>query len=139
MKKSNIPFKSNGLKCALCGKDLSETLSGNVVFVKECDAQGLSTDKIVDVMLVSKECDSALQEACRKEHLSTTYWNELVYYKNPIIWWQHLNDFIEELTKGNYTSKAAEKMKALLWETYPFIARDLSESEEQMGRTIISI
>ena len=68
MKKANLPFESKGLKCELCGKDLTPKMSGNVIFVRECDAQGHATDKIVDVVLVCKDCDPAFQAEARKRN-----------------------------------------------------------------------
>ena len=139
MKKSNLPIKSNGLVCAICGKDLSATMSGNVVFVKECDELGRTTDKILDVVLVCKECDAALQANCRKKGLSAIYWNELYFYTNPLLWLSNLRDFINDLIKGNYTPQAAEKMKAILWDTFPWVSRDLADDEKENALELLSI
>ena len=139
MKKANLPFKSEGLTCELCGKDLAEKMSGNVIFVRECDAQGHTTDKIVDVVLVCKECDPAFQDAARKKNLNPTLWNELSHYTNPVIWMSNLIFFLNDVEKGNYSSQAIKKYKNILWETFPYVAREISEDENETARMILSI
>ena len=139
MKKANLPFKSEGLTCELCGKDLAEKMSGNVIFVRECDAQGHATDKIVDVVLVCKECDPAFQAEARKRNLNPTLWNELSHYTNPAIWMSNLISFLNDVENRNYSPQAIKKYKNILWETFPYVARDILEGEEETARMIFSI
>lgn len=139
MKKVNFPFKSEGIQCQFCGKDLTADMIGNVLFVRQCDATGHAIDKIVDVVVVSKDCDAKAQEFYRQEGLNPVMWDELKHYTNPIMWMSFLIRFLDDLKKGNYTVDAAEKMKKLLWETYPYIAREFSELEKEHALTILSI
>lgn len=114
-------------------------MSGNVIFVRVCDAQGHATDKIVDVVLVCKECDPAFQDAARKKNLNATLWDELSHYTNPAIWLSNIVSFLNDVEKGNYSSQAIKKYKDILWETFPYVARDISEGEEETARMIFSI
>lgn len=138
MKKSNLPFESEGLTCELCGKDLTQKMSGNIIFVRECDAHGHATDKIVDVVLVSKDCDRAFQDTARKKNMNATLWNELSHYTNPAMWISNLIAFLNDIANGNYTPQAIIKYKKILWETFPYVARDISEAEEETAKMILS-
>lgn len=139
MKKANLPFKEEGLKCELCGKDLTQKMSGNVIFVRECDTQGHATDKIIDVVLVCKECDQAFQSATMKKNLNSALWNELNHYTNPALWMSNLIHFLNEVEKGNYSPQAIKKHKKILWETFQYVARDILEDEKETAKILLSI
>ena len=103
------------------------------------DIGATATDKIIDVVLVCKECDPAFQDAARKKNLNPTLWNELSHYTNPVIWMSNLIFFLNDVEKGNYSSQAIKKYKNILWETFPYVAREISEDENETARIILSI
>lgn len=130
---NGFPMELSSLKCELCKGDLlNNEDTGLYVLVKDPQK-----NRIVDLYLSCKGGhDKSLERAYNEKGYTTEYY-ELGDMKNPILWVINVMQLLTRLQKEhNFTNDAFEKYKKVLWETFPYICRELNEEEVQRFRTL---
>jgi hypothetical protein len=73
-------------------------------------------------------CDKELRQKIRNQERG---WDSINDLKNPKGWIEYLNDFMTEIREGQvYTDNAYKKMLMLFLRTYPYVARHLTQKEQ---------
>lgn len=120
------------LRCDCCGKNLLlEGEHGNYVMLKEVGEGGLSKEYKNMYFACSGQCDHSLEARFRKSHLYYCGWESIDELCNPSIWLIRFMAFVNGIHKDQDMSEVAfEKMKRLFINTYPYVARHLTQKEK---------
>jgi hypothetical protein len=127
------------LKCDFCGKDLLITKNGIFVVLKSQlvdDEDGLPQySNEQDVYISCKgDCDMRLEARFRKQNLWSSGWEDISDLMVPTLFIKNLMAFINDLNGCKMENKAIEKMKKIYLSTFPHIARELTEKENEIVR-----
>lgn len=128
--------------CDCCGKNLLlESEHGNYVLLKEEDYENDGYQKQYKDMYFAcrGECDRILEDRFRKEGMFYCGWEEIDELCNPTIWLMHFMAFVNGIQKEHDMSDVAfEKMKKLFINTYPYVARHLTQKENERVKTLLT-
>ena len=125
------------LKCDYCGKDLLVTKNGIFVVLKSKigeDKDGFSVySKEQDVYCSCKgKCDNILETRYRRQNLWSAGWEDIADLMIPTLFIMNIMAFINNLKDNEMEIKAIEKMKKIYLNTFPHIARELTENEKEI-------
>lgn len=112
------------LKCGICEKNLLEDIGMSLfAIVKD------STGNVIDAYFACKgEHDQAYQIKYQEEGYITN-WYEFSDFTNPMTWISNVRDIMYLLKEENISSEAFKKILKLVVGTFPYVCRDMSESE----------
>lgn len=129
--------------CDFCGKNLLlESEHGNYVLLKEQNQQNDEYGKqYKGVYFACKgDCDNALEYIYRKKGLHFYGWESIDDLCIPSVWIEKIMAFINGIQqKQDMDADTFEKMKKLFINTFPYIARHLTQKERQRVKTLLSI
>ena len=120
--------------CDCCGKNmLLESYRGNFVVLKDVDA-----NKYEEMYFsCSKECDCMLRDSYKKKGLYDNGWESIDELCNPTIWIMKLMGFVNNIHQGIIMSDSFfEKMKCTFINTYPYVARHLTQKEDERVKAL---
>lgn len=128
--------------CDCCGKNLLlESEHGNYVLLKEEDYENDGYQKQYKDMYFAcrGECDRILEDRFRKKGMFYCGWEEIDELCNPTIWLMRFMAFVNGIQKEHDMSDVAfEKMKKLFINTYPYVARHLTQKENERVKTLLT-
>ena len=131
------------LICDFCGKNLLlESEHGNYVLLKEKTSEdGNYSKQYKGVYFACKgDCDNKLEYINREKGLHFYGWESIDDLCNPYVWLEKMMAFINGIQHyQDMDEDTFEKMKKLFINTYPYVARHLSQKERQRVRTLLSI
>lgn len=131
------------LICDCCGKNLLlESEHGNYVLLKEKTSEDENYSKQYKrVYFACKgDCDHKLEYINREKGLHFYGWESIDDLCNPYVWLEKIMAFINGIQHyQDMDEDTFEKMKKLFINTYPYVARHLSQKERQRVRTLLSI
>lgn len=134
----NVPLE---LKCDYCGKNLLlNNEHGNFVLLKEKELKTDDYQKQSKDMYFacSGECDKFLEKRYQAKGLYFDGWESIDDLCIPTIWLMKLMAFVNGIQKEQDMSDTAfEKMKRLFITTYPYVARHLTNEEEERVETLL--
>ena len=127
--------------CNYCGKNLLlESEHGNYVSLRKegLDGHGIET-KCEDIYFAcSGKCDYMLEKMFQAKGLYNMGWVSIDELCIPTIWLMKLMAFINEIQKKKGMSDTAfEKTKKLFINTFPYVARHLTQKEERRVRNLL--
>lgn len=129
------------LCCDCCGKNLLlESEHGNYVLLYDNDTFDKEEKLIYKDMYFAccGGCDHLLREKYRKSGLNDGGWESIDELCNPTVWIMRLMAFINSIQNNHDMDKTAfEKMKKVFINTYPYIARHMTEKEKQRVKTLL--
>lgn len=129
------------LNCDYCGKNLLlESEHGNYVLLKEEDLENDGYKKQYKDMYFSCRgtCDHALKTVCQAKGLYDIGWESIDELCNPTIWMMRLMAFVNGIQKEHDMGDVAfEKMKKLFINTYPYVARHLTQKEQDRVKELL--
>ena len=129
------------LCCEYCGKNLLlESEHGNYVLLKEEDLENGGFGKQYKDMYFAccGECDHELKRIYQEKGLSDFGWESIDDICNPTIWISKIMAFLNGIQQDqDMDNTAFEKMKKLFINTYPYVARHLTEKEKMRVRTLL--
>lgn len=126
------------LKCEYCGKDLLTTKNGIFVVLNsqldKADEDGFPEySKECDVYYSCKgDCDTRLEARYRKRNLWNAGWEDIDDLMIPTLFIKNIMAFINDIKENKMEEKAIEKMKKIYLNTFPHIARHLTEKEKEI-------
>lgn len=127
--------------CDCCGKNLLlESEHGNYVLLKKEDVENDGYQKqYTDVYFACwGKCDDVLKESFQQQGLFDCGWGSIDELCNPTIWLMRFMAFVNGIQKEhNMSDVAFEKMKKLFINTYPYIARHLTQKEYDRVKTLL--
>lgn len=129
------------LCCDYCGKNLLlESVHGNYVSLGKVglEENGAET-KCEDIYFACSDmCDYILEKKYQAKGLYDMGWVSVDELCIPTIWLMKLMAFINEIQKKNDMSDTAfEKTKKLFINTFPYVARHLTQKEEMRVRKLL--
>ena len=129
------------LYCEYCGKNLLlESEHGNYVLLKEEDLENGGFGKQYKDMYFAcyGECDHELKSICQEKGLSDLGWESIDDICNPAIWISKIMAFLNGIQQDQDMDDVAfEKMKKLFINTYPYVARHLTQKENMRVRSLL--
>ena len=130
------------LCCDYCGKNLLlESEHGNYVLLYDSDTFEKEKKTVYKDMYFAccGVCDHLLREKYRKSGLNDGGWESIDELCNPTVWIMRLMAFINSIQDEHDMDKTAfEKMKKVFINTYPYIARHMTEKEKQRVKTLLA-
>lgn len=131
------------LCCDFCGKNLLlESEHGNYVLLKEHLPEDDNYSKQYKGLYFAcrGKCDHTLENRYRKDGLHFYGWQSIDDLCNPYVWLEKIMAFINGIQHNQDMDEATfEKMKTLFINTYPYVARHLTQKEKERVRTLLSI
>lgn len=131
------------LICDFCGKNLLlESGRGNYVLLKGKTSEDKNYSKqFKGVYFACKgDCDYKLEHIYREKGLHFYGWESIDDLCNPYVWLKKMMAFINGIQHHqNMDEDTFEKMKKLFINTYPYVARHLTQKEKQRVRDLLSI
>ena len=122
------------LSCDNCGKNLLlDSEHGNYVLLKQVDPKDdLYQKQFKDMYFACcGECDRLLKERYQKRGLWDSGWESIDELCNPVVWISRIMAFFNGIQQEqNMSGMAFEKMKKVFINTYPYVARHLTQKEE---------
>lgn len=129
------------LKCECCGKNLLlESKHGNYVLLKEQDWENGGYQKqYKDIYLTCKgDCDRSLEKIYKSKGLYYSKWDSIDDLCNPVIWISKVMAYFNGIQKEHNMDDAAfEKMKLIILNTYPYVARHLTQKEQMRVQKLL--
>lgn len=129
------------LCCDYCRKNLLlESEHGNYVLLKKEDFDGNGFDaEYKDIYFAcSGRCDTILQKMFQSKGLHDMGWESIDELCIPTIWLMRFIAFINGIQKKHDMSDTAfEKAKKLFINTFPYVARHLTQKEEMQVRKLL--
>lgn len=126
---AKILGKIEPLQCAVCHRNLLESdVPGLYVWLSP---EGSEELKYIGIACVCKgKCDETYFS--RSKSIKDTGWLDIEDLKNPTLWLRNLMAFMNECREeNNYSDKAYKEMKMLFITTFPYIARHLTQKEQE--------
>ena len=129
------------LICECCVKNLlleSEHL--NYVLLKEEDFEnGSYQERYKDMYFACRgNCDKTIKRLYQEKGLYDSEWDSIDELCNPSIWISKIMAFLNGIQhKHNLDNIAFEKMKKLFINTYPYVARHLTQKERERVKTLL--
>lgn len=119
----------NPLECAVCRRNLLE--SDALGIYAWCSKVSSQKREYTGIACVCKgECDKKYFSQNRS--IKDAGWEDIENLKNPTFWLRSLMAFMNECReKNNYSDEAYKEMKILFIKTFPYIARHLTQKEEE--------
>lgn len=138
---SKIFDEESELCCDCCGKNLLlEGEHGNYVLLKELYSQDEGYSKqYKDIYFACKgNCDYALEKIYREKGLHFNGWESIDELCNPAIWISKIIAFLNGIQQNqNMCDEAFVKMKRLFINTYPYVARHLTQKERNRIKNLL--
>lgn len=142
---SEIFIEQESIKCEYCQKDLLAGRSGiyvflQPVFIEEDDNTLLGPEKYVDIYFSCKgEHDQILKNRYRVMHnLYDVGWSDIPDLMNPTRWLHKLVGFMNGIQRDqDLEEKAYLKMRHMFIETFPYVARELTNEEKENIASLI--
>lgn len=126
--------------CDCCGKNLLlESEHGNYVLLKEAiEDVGFGKEYKDLYFACCGKCDQKLKESFQAKGLFDIGWESIDEICNPTIWIMRFMAFINEIqNERDMNDIVFEKMKHLFINTYPYVARHLTQEEEDRVKTLL--
>ena len=131
------------LICDCCGKNLLlESEHGNYVLLKEVTSQDDEYSKQYKGLYFAcrGKCDHTLEKYYHDQGLHYWGWESIDDLCNPYVWLEKMMAFINGIQHDqDMDDNTFEKMKKLFINTFPYIARHLTQKERQRVKTLLSI
>ena len=121
--------KIEPLQCAVCRRNLLESdVPGLYAWLSQKGSEEL---KYTGIACVCKgKCDKTFFS--RNKSVEDAGCLDIEELKNPTLWLRNLMSFMNECrNENNYSDKAYEEMKMLFITTFPYIARHLTQKEQE--------
>lgn len=135
-------FKEESIiSCDCCGKNLLlESEHGNYVLLKEECGDAEYSKEYKDIYFACRDkCDQKLKQSFQEKGLYDFGWESIDDLCNPTIWLMRLMAFVNGIQKEQDMGEVAfEKMKRLFINTYPYIARHLTQKEQNRVKQLLS-
>lgn len=129
------------LICECCGKNLLlESEHGNYVLLKEEDLDnGGCQSKYKDMYFACRgNCDQTIKGMYQEKGLYDYGWESIDELCNPSIWISKIMAFINGIQQEqDMDNEAFIKMKKLFINTYPYVARHLTQKEKERVKTLL--
>lgn len=128
------------IRCDCCGKNLLlNSEHGNYVLLKEDYEECEYENEYKDMYFACRgKCDNKLQSSFQEKGLFDCGWESIDDLCNPTIWIMRFMAFVNGIQKEQDMSDVAfEKMKRLFIKTYPFIARHLTQKEQEKVKELM--
>lgn len=129
------------LLCDFCGKNLLlESEHGNFVLWKGSISQDDENNKQYKGVYFACRgaCDHKLEHIYREKGLQYNGWESIDDLCNPYIWLKKIMIFINGIQQRQYMDEATfEKMKRLFINTYPYVARHLTQKEKERVKSLL--
>lgn len=125
---ADIFGKLEPLQCAVCRRNLLESdVPGLYAWLPQ---QGSGKLKYAGIACICKgECDK--KYFSQNGSIKDAGWEDIEDLKNPTLWLRNLMAFMNECREeNNYSDKAYKEMKMLFITTFPYIARHLTQKEQ---------
>ncbi len=115
------------LQCAVCGRNLLDPgVEGLFLWLSTSEQSTYTYDGMTFVCKYT--CDKELDWKVRIQERG---WDSINDLKNPKGWIEYLIEFMDEIRKGQvYSDNAYKKMLMLFLRTYPYVARHLTQKEQ---------
>lgn len=129
--------KIEPLQCAVCQRNLLESdVPGLYVWLS---LEGSEELKYIGIACVCKgKCDETFFS--RSKSIKDAGWLDIEDLKNPTLWLRNLMAFMNECREeNNYSDKAYKEMKMLFITTFPYIARHLTQKEQEQVDHLMQI
>ena len=129
--------KIEPLQCAVCQRNLLESdVPGLYVWLS---LEGSDELKYRGIACVCKgKCDETFFS--RSKSIKDAGWLDIEDLKNPTLWLRNLMAFMNECREeNNYSDKAYKEMKMLFITTFPYIARHLTQKEQEQVDHLMQI
>lgn len=127
--------------CDHCGKNLLlESEHGNYVLLKEINHQdGEYSRQYKELYFACKgNCDHVLERKYREKGLYYNGWESIDELCNPAIWISKIMAFLNGIQKEqDMSDDTFEKMKKLFINTYPYVARHLTQKENMRIKKLL--
>ena len=129
------------LICECCGKKLLlESEHGNYVLLKEKNLENGGYKKQYKDMYFAccGNCDQTLNKMYQEKGLHDSGWESIDELCNPSIWISKIMAFINGIQQEqDMDNEAFKKMKKLYINTYPYVARHLTQKEKERVKTLL--
>ena len=140
-KKEKIFGEESVICCDYCGKNLLlESEHGNYVMLKEEDFKNDGYQKqYKDIYFACcGGCDSILENKFREKGMYYCGWEAIDELCNPTIWLMRFMAFVNGIQKEQDLSDVAfEKMKKVFINTFPYVARHLTQKEHDRVKSLL--
>lgn len=130
------------LCCDYCRKNLLlESNHGNYVLLKE---DGLENESMKDkyknmYFACCRECDQTLKKYFQQEGLLDAGWGSIDDLCNPAIWISTIMAFLNRIQQDqDMCDEVFKKMKKLFINTYPYVARHLTQKENMRMKKLLT-
>lgn len=131
MKKSNLNLATHSLVCVHCGKNLLDDIGMSMINIQtDCE------DKIVSFKPCCKgKCDNIIKN---QFEMYNDGWKELSDLVNPVGYLTYLMAVLnnQHEGKGFANDEAFNDFKQLMISLYPYVVRDMDESEQEKAMII---
>lgn len=130
MEKAKVFYNSETVKCANCGKDLFKDVSLSMVQLVVNDK-----DMITRVVPCCKgECDRRLERLLNRDEIDG--WKDFEIFINPYLFLKHITSIMNRMYEGRgfENKEAFENYKNLVISCYPYVARNMTETEIKSAR-----
>ena len=126
---ANIFGTLDPLECAVCRRNLLESgVAGIYVLLSNRSSEKREYTGIVCVC--KGECDEKYFSP--KRSIGDARWEDIEDLKIPTLWLRNLMAFMNECRdENNYSDEAYQEMKMLFIKTFPYIARHLTQKEQE--------
>lgn len=138
---SKIFGEDSEITCDFCKKNLLlESEHGIYVLVKDDLGEAGCSKEYKDMYCACRgNCDQKLKEKYRQKGLYDCGWEDIDEICNPTIWLMRFMAFVNGIHKKHDMSDVAfEKMKKVFINTYPYVARQLTQKEQNRVRTLLA-
>lgn len=129
------------LCCDYCGKNLLlESEHGNYVLLKEEDLEkGGYKKQYKDMYFACRgDCDQTLKRLFQEKGLTDFGWESIDELCNPAIWISKIMAFLNGIQQEQDMDNIAfEKMKRIFINTYPYVARHLTQKEKMRIKKLL--
>ena len=126
--------------CDCCGKNLLlESEHGNYVLLKEDIGDDCISKEYRDMYFACcGTCDMTLEKHYREKGLFYCGWESIDELCNPTVWIMRFMAFVNGIQKNHDMSEVVfEKVKHLFINTYPYVARHLTQKEQNRVKTLL--
>jgi len=133
------------LKCDVCGKDLLESLyleNYRCIIAQATHRDENGIEHVEEMYYACKgACDEQLRKSIWERYKKSTGWKDITDLAIPLEFLRYVIATINRLRDGNYkyTDSAFEKEKNMIWALSQKVLREMTESEKERVRMLMSM
>lgn len=138
--RADIINVKNPIRCERCGKLLvARNVLGNYITLFKGSVDEVDYDRIDKIAFCCKECDDYVTAKYDRLGYYNTGWDDISDLLIPTTWLAKNMAFMNSARKGNSMSEEAfDEVKRMLIESYPYVARQLTTTEQKLISSYIT-